>query len=62
MVRTDTARMEEALRQAGKSIRHALKNADRPRMSVEELRTRVDKEMGDLMLSDFIIRQRDDRG
>ena len=60
MVRTDTARMEEALRQARKSIRHALKDADRPRMSVEELRQRADREMGDLMFSDFIVRQRDD--
>ena len=62
MVRTDTARIEEALRQARKSIRHALKGADKPGMSVEELRARVDEEMGDLMLSDFIVRQRDDRG
>ena len=62
MVRTDTATMEEALRQARKSIRHALKDTDSPRMSVEELRARADKEMGDLMLSDFIVRQRDDRG
>ena len=62
MVRTDTARMEEALRQARKSIRHALKGADIPEMSAEELRARVDEEMGDIMLSDFILRQRDDRG
>ena len=62
MVRTDPARTAEALRHARKSIRHALKDADSPRMSVEELRERADKEMGDLMLSDFIVRQRDDRG
>ena len=46
MVRTDTERMAEALRQARKSIHHALKDADRPRMSVEELRQRADREMG----------------
>ena len=45
-VRTDTERMAEALRQARKSIHHALKDADRPRMSVEELRQRADREMG----------------
>ena len=62
LVRTDTERMAEALRQARKSIHHALKDADRPKMSVEELRQRADREMGDLRLSDFIVRQRDDRG
>ena len=62
MVRTHTMRIEEALRQTRKSIRHALKDSDSPRLSVEELRERADKEMGDLMLSDFIVRHRDDRG
>ena len=58
MVRTDTARIEEVR----KSIQHALKDNNRPSMSVEELRARVDEEMGDVRLSDFIVRQRDDRG
>jgi 3-methyladenine DNA glycosylase AlkC len=62
MVRTDTARMEETLKQVRKSIQHALKDINRPSMSVEELRARVDEEMGDMRLSDFIVRQRDDRG
>ena len=58
MVRTDTARLEEVR----KSIQYALKDINRPNMPVEELRARVDEEMGDMRLSDFIIRQRDDRG
>ena len=58
MVRTDTARIEEVR----KSIQHALKDINRPSMSIEELRARVDEEMGDVRLSDFIVRQRDDRG
>jgi hypothetical protein len=62
MVRTDNARIEETLKQARKSIHHALKDINRPSMSVEELRARVDEEMGDMRLSDFIVRQRDDRG
>ena len=62
MVRTDNARIEETLKQARKSIQHALKDINSPSMSVEELRARVDEEMGDMRLSDFIVRQRDDRG
>ena len=57
MVETDIARTEEVR----KSIQHVLKDINKPSMSLEELRARVDEEMGDMRLSDFIVRQRDDR-
>ena len=62
MAGTHTARMEESLKHVRKSIHHALKDTNMPCMSVEELRARVDDEMGDMRLSDFIVRQRNDRG
>ena len=58
MVKSRETELDAKLRQTKQSIREALKDRPKPSMSLDELRRLLDEEMGEKLLSDFVIEQR----
>ena len=54
--------MKEKMERARQVILDATAHYGEPTMTLEELRAKLDEEMGDLNLSDLIIEQRRGRG